>query len=61
MWYGIWDRLFGCVVVMSNVGLGSKRMYVGEMYVGEVWIDVMGWNDVKIKIGDDGFGEFVCG
>ncbi|VBB78241.1 Putative Glycoside Hydrolase Family 13 [Podospora comata] len=59
--YGTWDRPFGCVVVMSNAGPGSKRMHVGEMHAGEVWTDVMGWNDAKIKIGDDGFGEFVCG
>lgn len=59
--YGTWDRPFGCAVVMSNAGPGSKRMHVGEMHAGEVWTDVMGWNDAKIKIGDDGFGEFVCG
>jgi hypothetical protein len=21
----------------------------------------LGWNDAKVKIGDDGFGDFVCG
>lgn len=58
--YGTWDRRFGCAVVASNAGPGSKRMHVGEMHAGEVWTDVLGWNDREVTIGDDGFGEFVC-
>ncbi|KAI3556546.1 alpha amylase [Colletotrichum abscissum] len=58
--YGTWDRPYGCAVVASNAGPGSKRMHVGEMHAGEVWTDVLGWNDREVTIGDDGFGEFVC-
>jgi alpha-amylase len=59
--YGTWDRRFGCAVVMSNAGPGEKRMHVGEMHAGEVWTDVLGWSDRQVTIGDDGFGDFVCG
>jgi alpha-amylase len=59
--YGTWDRRFGCAVVMSNAGPGSKRMHVGEMHAGEVWTDVLGWSAGEVVIGNDGFGEFVCG
>lgn len=59
--YGTWDREFGCAVVLSNAGAGSKRMHVGEMHAGEKWTDVLGWNDREVEIGSDGFGEFPCG
>lgn len=59
--YGTWDRPFGCAVVMSNAGPGTKRMHVGEMHAGEVWTDVLGWSDREVEIGEDGYGEFVCG
>jgi len=59
--YGTWDRRFGCAVVLSNAGEGSKRMHVGEMHAGERWTDVLGWSDAEVEIGEDGFGEFVCG
>lgn len=59
--YGTWDRPAGCAVVLSNAGPGSKRMHVGEVHAGEVWTDVLGWSDREVVIGDDGFGEFVCG
>ncbi|KAG8163835.1 hypothetical protein KVR01_005753 [Diaporthe batatas] len=59
--YGTWDRRFGCAVVLSNAGAGSKRMHVGEMHAGEKWTDVLDWSDAEVEIGQDGFGEFVCG
>jgi len=59
--YGTWDKPAGCAVVLSNAGAGTKRMHVGEMHAGEVWTDVLGWSDREVVIGDDGFGEFVCG
>ena len=58
---GTHDRRAGCAVVLSNAGPGSKRMFVGEMHAGEVWTDVLGWSDREVVIGEDGFGEFVCG
>lgn len=45
---------------MSNAGPGSKRMHVGEQHAGEEWTDVLGWESGSVKIGEDGFGEFVC-
>ncbi|KAK6845018.1 alpha-amylase [Apiospora arundinis] len=59
--YGTWDRKDGCAVVISNAGPGEKRMHVGEVHAGEVWTDVLGWSDREVTIGDDGFGDFVCG
>ncbi|KAK8039300.1 alpha-amylase [Apiospora rasikravindrae] len=59
--YGTWDRKYGCAVVMSNAGPGEKKMHVGEIHAGEVWTDVLGWSDREVTIGDDGFGDFVCG
>lgn len=59
--YGTWDRKYGCAVVLSNAGPGEKKMHVGEVHAGEVWTDVLGWSDAEVTIGDDGFGDFVCG
>ncbi|KAG9239073.1 glycoside hydrolase superfamily [Amylocarpus encephaloides] len=58
--YGTWDRRFGCAVVMSNAGPGTKRMHVGEMRAGEVWTDVLGWEKGEVTIEQDGFGNFIC-
>ncbi|EON96281.1 putative alpha-amylase protein [Phaeoacremonium minimum UCRPA7] len=59
--YGTWDRPYGCATVLSNAGAGTKRMHVGEQHAGEKWTDVLGWSDREVEIGEDGFGEFVCG
>lgn len=59
--YGTWDRRYGCAVVISNAGPGWKRMHVGEMHAGEVWTDVLGWDNKEVVIGSDGFGDFHCG
>ncbi|KAK0634334.1 alpha amylase [Bombardia bombarda] len=59
--YGTWDRRFGCAVVISNAGPGTKRMHVGEMHAGERWTDVLGWSSGEIVIDDDGFADFTCG
>ncbi len=58
--YGTWDRPFGCAVVVSNAGPGTKRMHVGEMHAGETWTDVLGWESSKIVIGQDGYADFIC-
>ncbi|KAK4162986.1 alpha-amylase [Cladorrhinum sp. PSN259] len=59
--YGTWDYPHGCAVVMSNAGPGTKRMHVGEVHAGEVWTDVLGWDQTEVVIGSDGKGEFRCG
>lgn len=58
--YGTWDRRFGCAVVMSNAGPGTKKMHVGEMHAGEIWTDVLGWEKGEITIQEDGTGDFTC-
>ena len=58
---GTWDRPDGCAVVLSNAEMGEIRMFVGELHKGEVWTDVLGWQDREVHIGDDGFGVFSVG
>ena len=58
---GTWDRPDGCAVVLSNTGIGQQRMFVGEMHKGEVWTDVLGWQNTEVHIGDDGHGKFPVG
>ncbi|EME77258.1 glycoside hydrolase family 13 protein [Pseudocercospora fijiensis CIRAD86] len=50
----------GLACVMSNKGPGSLRMFVGEMHRGEVWTDVLGWEQGEVTIGEDGLGDFRC-
>jgi alpha-amylase len=57
---GTWDKKWGCAVVLSNAGPGEKRMWVGDMHAGEVWTDVLGWEQGEVTIGKDGFGVFTC-
>ena len=45
---------------MSNAGPNEKNMYVGEMHKGEVWTDVLGWEQSEVVIGEDGKGLFPC-
>ena len=57
---GTWDHPAGLACVMSNAGPGQKRMAVGEMHKGEIWTDILGWEQTEVKIGDDGYGMFPC-
>lgn len=57
---GTWDRPAGLACVMSNAGPGEIRMAVGEMHAGEVWTDILGWEQGEATIGDDGFATFRC-
>ncbi|KXT07729.1 hypothetical protein AC579_2438 [Pseudocercospora musae] len=50
----------GLACVMSNKGPGQIRMFVGEMHSGEVWTDILGWEQGEVTIGEDGFGGFKC-
>ena len=58
---GTWDRPDGCAVLLSNVDLGQKRMYVGESHAGETWRDVIGWEWREAVIGKDGWALFHVG
>ncbi|KIX96715.1 uncharacterized protein Z520_07434 [Fonsecaea multimorphosa CBS 102226] len=57
---GTEDRKSGLACVMSNADPGTKRMFVGKEHAGEVWTDVLGWQQDEVRIGEDGFGEFMC-
>lgn len=46
---------------MSNAGPGNKKMHVGEIHAGEVWTDLLRWEQNEVVIGQDGFGVFTCG
>ena len=50
----------GLACVMSNAAPGQIKMAVGDEHKGEVWTDVLGWNDQEVKIDDDGYGLFPC-
>lgn len=57
---GTWDKPNGCAVVMSNTGPGQKRMFVGHVHKGEVWTDILGWEQGEVKIDEEGYGLFPC-
>ena|SRR5947207_1261349 len=57
---GTHDKPYGCAVVLSNKGPGTKRMFIGSEHKGEVWTDVLGWEQSEVVIGDDGWTDFVC-
>lgn len=35
-------------------------MAVGKMHAGEIWTDILGWEEAEIKIDDEGYGLFPC-
>ena len=57
---GTWDKPAGLACILSNTGPGEIRMAVGEMHAGEVWTDVLGWEQGEVTIDDEGFGVFRC-
>lgn len=48
----------GCAVVICNSESGPKRMFVGEEKKGQVWVDLLGWVQQTVTIGEDGWAEF---
>jgi alpha-amylase len=57
---GTWDKPAGLACVMSNAGPSERRMFVGKEHVGELWTDLLGWEQGEVKIDDEGFGVFKC-
>ena len=57
---GTWDRPFGLACIMSNAGPNEKWMYIGEQHKGEIWTDVLGWEQGEVVINQDGWGLFTC-
>ncbi|KAF2208046.1 glycoside hydrolase family 13 protein [Cercospora zeae-maydis SCOH1-5] len=50
----------GLAVVMSNQGPGCIKMEVGKEKAGEIWTDVLGWEEGEVVIDEDGCGKFRC-
>lgn len=51
----------GCAAVVSiGTEEGTKRMQLPDGHAGEKWIDVLGWSQGEIEIGEDGWAEFQC-
>jgi alpha-amylase len=57
---GTHDRKNGCAVIMSNTGPGEIQMHVGPEHKGEVWTDVLGWEQGEVTIDEEGNGVFKC-
>ena len=57
---GTHDRQSGLACIMSNTGPGQIQMHVGSEHKGEVWTDVLGWEQGEVEIGEDGNGLFKC-
>ncbi|KAF2011021.1 glycoside hydrolase family 13 protein [Aaosphaeria arxii CBS 175.79] len=55
-----WDRPDGLACIMSNTKPGEIRMAVGTEHTGEVWTDILGWEQGEVTIDDEGFGLFKC-
>lgn len=50
----------GLACILSNAEEGEIKMAVGKEHTGEVWTDVLGWNDREVKIDEKGYGLFSC-
>lgn len=57
---GTWDKPYGLACIMSNTKPGQIKMAVGNMHKGEVWTDVLGWEEGEVVIDDKGYGLFKC-
>lgn len=57
---GTHDRPDGLAVVMSNADNGEIQMHVGPEHKGEVWTDVLGWEQGEVTIDEQGNGSFKC-
>ncbi|KAF2227045.1 putative alpha-amylase [Elsinoe ampelina] len=55
---GTKDRPDGLACVMSNADPGEIQMHVGPEHKGEVWTDILGWQQDQVTIDDEGNGVF---
>ena len=52
---------YGCAVVLSNKeGIHTKKMYIGEKYAHERFVDILGYIPKEIYIDANGYGQFKC-
>ena len=52
------DEHAGCAVVLSNKDAYEKPMEMGEKYAGKQFYDFMGWFSEKVRIDENGWGNF---
>lgn len=45
---------------MSNAAYNEKYMFVGKQHQGEIWTDVLGWEQMEVRIDENGMGMFPC-
>lgn len=48
----------GCAVLLSNGAASIKKMNVGKKNAGKIFVDFLGKHKRKIRIDDNGYGEF---
>ena len=48
----------GIAVVLTDRGENRKRMYVGSVFAGRLFLDFLGNRKEAVTVGADGFGEF---
>ncbi|KAG8864525.1 hypothetical protein FRB96_005028 [Tulasnella sp. 330] len=61
-WIRTGDETYdGCAVVLCNGDAdGHKHMEVGKDHAGEKWMDILGWYEGEVTIGEDGWADFSC-
>ncbi|KAI1079659.1 glucan 1,4-alpha-maltohexaosidase precursor [Whalleya microplaca] len=57
---GTHDRADGLACIMSNTSPGEIQMHVGPEHKGEVWTDVLNWQQEEVEIDGEGNGLFRC-
>lgn len=53
-----WTRENGLACLMSDQNAGTKKMYVGLPFAGQIFYDALHHNEKNIVIDKDGYGEF---
>lgn len=48
----------GCAVVLSNGDEGTKTMEIGKRYAGKTFIDLLQKQESRVRINEDGWGDF---
>ncbi|MEO6948868.1 MAG: alpha-amylase [Ginsengibacter sp.] len=49
----------GCAVLISNDTPNYKRMEIGQQYAGKIFVDMLANIDKKVKIDENGWGDFL--
>lgn len=52
------EEFSGMAVIMTNAGGGEKMMTISAIHQGETFVDILGNNDTKVILDDNGQGVF---